>query len=215
MALLVEDFGHGIPADILAHVFEPFFTTTGPGTGTGRGPPTVDGIVQQGGGYVAIDTAPGIGTTITIDLLLADIVMPDMTGPQFAQHVATMHPKIRVRYVSGLAHASALGGQALSARVSFLPKPFTPGTLLARVREALDAWRRGGPDTNVWAIGRQPTEMSVLASGQFCRMPPFPNDSDGLSSCRLRTRGYGRCWAVTERAMRLSATPLPESHGEA
>lgn len=73
-----------------------------------------------------------------IDLLLTDIVMPDMNGPQLAQHVVAMHPKIRVLYVSGFPQASALGGQARSARVSFLPKPFTPGTLLASVREALD-----------------------------------------------------------------------------
>ena len=73
-----------------------------------------------------------------IDLLLTDIVMPDMNGPQLAQHVVTMHPKIRVLYVSGFPQVSALGGQAVSDRVSFLPKPFTPSTLLASVREALD-----------------------------------------------------------------------------
>ena len=209
VALSVEDSGYGIPADILAHVFEPFFTTKGPGKGTGLGLPTVYGIAKQSGGYVAIDTAPGIGTTITtylpvchepltevpprqeprtvsgtetvllveddaatrelmcrtlapqgytvvaardvwdaltlarsrasrIDLLLTDIVLPDMNGPQLAQHVVAMHPKIRVLYISGFPQASALGGQARSARVSFLPKPFTPGTLLASVREALD-----------------------------------------------------------------------------
>ena len=73
-----------------------------------------------------------------IDLLLTDIVMPEMNGPQLAQHVVGMHPKIRVLYVSGFPQASALGGQAVSDRVSFLPKPFTPGTLLGSVREALD-----------------------------------------------------------------------------
>ncbi len=59
-------------------------------------------------------------------------------SPQLAQHVVTMHPEIRVLYISGFPQASALGGQEISARVSFLSKPFTPGTLLASVREALD-----------------------------------------------------------------------------
>ena len=65
VALSVEDTGNGIPADILAHVFEPFFTTKGPGSGTGLGLPTVYGIVKQSGGYVAVDTKIGVGTTIT------------------------------------------------------------------------------------------------------------------------------------------------------
>jgi len=74
-----------------------------------------------------------------IDLLLTDIVMPDMNGPQLAQHIVTMHPKVRVLYVSGFPQASIIGSSTVSERVSFLPKPFVPGALLASVREALDS----------------------------------------------------------------------------
>jgi len=73
-----------------------------------------------------------------IDLLLTDIVMLDMSGPELAQQIATMHPKVRVLYVSGFPQASVIGSSTVGGRVSFLPKPFVPDALLASVREALD-----------------------------------------------------------------------------
>jgi signal transduction histidine kinase len=72
-----------------------------------------------------------------IDLLLTDIVMPDMNGPQLAQHVVAMHPEARVLYVSGFPQAAVIGPFA-KERVSFLPKPFAPSNLLVSVREVLD-----------------------------------------------------------------------------
>src|SRR5439155_22229755 len=65
VTLKVEDSGCGMEADVLAHAFEPFFTTKGPAKGTGLGLATVYGIVHQSGGYVTIDSAPGVGTTVT------------------------------------------------------------------------------------------------------------------------------------------------------
>jgi two-component system cell cycle sensor histidine kinase/response regulator CckA len=64
----VSDTGPGIPPEIVAQVFEPFFTTKPQGEGTGLGLSTVHGIINQAGGHILIDTAPGQGATFRIFL---------------------------------------------------------------------------------------------------------------------------------------------------
>ena len=64
--LRTRDSGDGIPADVLPKIFEPFFTTKL--TGSGLGLSMVYGIVQQSGGHIFVDSAPGTGTTFTIYL---------------------------------------------------------------------------------------------------------------------------------------------------
>ncbi len=64
--LKVADSGTGIPSEILDRVFEPFFTTKDVGEGSGLGLSMVHGFVTQSGGYVAIDSTVGVGTTLKL-----------------------------------------------------------------------------------------------------------------------------------------------------
>ncbi len=74
----VVDTGTGIPPEVLARVFDPFFSTKPLGQGTGLGLSTVYGIIRQSGGYVGVDTHVGQGTTFSIYL-------PRVSGEAVAQ----------------------------------------------------------------------------------------------------------------------------------
>jgi signal transduction histidine kinase len=65
----VVDSGIGMPVDVQARIFEPYFTTKG-AQGTGLGLPMAFGIVERHGGSVAVESAPGQGTTIRLTLPL-------------------------------------------------------------------------------------------------------------------------------------------------
>ena len=67
----VSDTGVGIPAEHLARIYDPFFTTKPIGRGTGLGLSITYGIVQEHGGTLACDSAPGKGTRFTLTLPLA------------------------------------------------------------------------------------------------------------------------------------------------
>ncbi len=64
--LRVEDNGRGMPDDVRAHLFEPFFTTKDEGRGTGLGLVSVRAMVEQDGGSVSVDSAPGRGTSFRV-----------------------------------------------------------------------------------------------------------------------------------------------------
>ncbi len=208
--LTVQDTGIGMDAATRARLFEPFFTTKGPGAGTGLGLATVYGIVEQSGGFITVDSAPGEGVRFDIflprvdavveerapapgsaaprgaetillvedeeglrelakevleeqgytvleardareavrlsehhagpiHLVLSDVVMPQMSGPEVAEQITGRHPETRVLFMSGYMddvmtrHSLGAGGRAL------LPKPFEPEGLARKVREVLDA----------------------------------------------------------------------------
>ena len=68
VSISVNDDGHGIDTETLAHVIEPFFTTKGVGKGTGLGLSMVDGMVAQSGGKLKIESEPQKGTTVRLYL---------------------------------------------------------------------------------------------------------------------------------------------------
>ena len=208
--LTVTDTGTGMDAATRARVFEPFFTTKPKGKGTGLGLATVYGIVEQSGGGIALDTAPGRGTSFriylpatraTVDqgrsepppirdatgtetvllvefsdsvrdlsaqalrrrgytvheardadealewtartgvkphLLVTDVMIPGLSGPQLASRLLQVNPRLRVLYLSGyMDDATDVDSDDLGG--ALLQKPFTPAALAERVRLALDA----------------------------------------------------------------------------
>ncbi len=62
----IRDNGHGIPADVLPQIFDPYFTTKAGGNGLGLA--TSYAIVNKHGGHIAVESTPGVGTLFTIDL---------------------------------------------------------------------------------------------------------------------------------------------------
>jgi signal transduction histidine kinase len=208
--LTITDTGVGMDETTRAHAFEPFFTTKATGKGTGLGLATVYGIIDQSGGGIAMDTAPGRGTSIRIylpvtdaapaperrphmapnategtetlllvedndaireisaqalrrrgytvfearnaeeaidwtskaatraDMLITDVVMPGMSGPNLAARLMQQSPNLRVLYMSGYTDDATEVHGAFWGGVPLLQKPFTPSQLAERVRVALD-----------------------------------------------------------------------------
>lgn len=62
----VTDTGAGMSPEVRAHAFEPFFTTKPTGLGTGMGLATAYGLIQQAGGYAAVRSESGAGTTVSL-----------------------------------------------------------------------------------------------------------------------------------------------------
>jgi PAS domain S-box-containing protein len=201
--LVVRDTGTGMTPEVRERAFEPFFTTKPEGRGTGLGLATVYGIVKAAGGDVAIDSEPGRGTVVTVelpavavpaqagadgahrngvrrvllvddeepvrriasrilarhgydvvapatpqealamvsddtgnefDLLLTDMVMPDMSGTDLATRVRAHRPGLKVLYMSGYSDSASEVPEA-----ALLEKPFDEQGLLGKVRAVLTA----------------------------------------------------------------------------
>jgi PAS domain S-box-containing protein len=211
--LAVSDTGVGMNEETRRHIFEPFFTTKEVGRGTGLGLSTVQGIVEQSGGYIDVRSEPGHGTTFTlylprmedvaadagmpeavpaaggketvlvvedqaevrkyaaaalraygyqviqaanadealllcereaerIDLVLTDVVMPNLSGPELANRLEKRWPGIKVLFMSGYADDAVMHHGVLEEGTESIPKPFSPDQLAIKVREVMGAPKR-------------------------------------------------------------------------
>jgi two-component system, cell cycle sensor histidine kinase and response regulator CckA len=208
--LSVKDTGVGMPEGVLSRLFEPFFTTKGLGRGTGLGLSIIYGIIQQGGGFVLVESDVGRGSTFRIylpavldkptvhaasvepelakgtetillvedevlvrslvskflnsqgyrvlsaargsdaiqlaaehgsriDLLLSDVILPNMNGRQIYERLAHSMPSLRVLFMSGYTENIIAPHGVLEGGFYFVQKPFSLKELARKVREALDA----------------------------------------------------------------------------
>jgi two-component system, cell cycle sensor histidine kinase and response regulator CckA len=98
------------------------------------------------GGYTVLVAGDGLEAlalvqdhTRPIDLVVTDVIMPRMSGPELATRLRARDPEIRLLYVSGYTADQLRSAQTdLGADATLLPKPFTSDGLLRKVREVLD-----------------------------------------------------------------------------
>jgi two-component system cell cycle sensor histidine kinase/response regulator CckA len=79
---------------------------------------------------------------LRIDLMLVEVLMPDVTGPDLAERIRAIRPHQKALFMSGCAASQTVRVKVLDHALGFLPKPFTADSLLQRVNSVLNppAW---------------------------------------------------------------------------
>ncbi len=120
--------------------------------------------ILKSAGYTVIEArtanaAIELGATYPgrIDLLLTDVVMPQVNGRAVGERLRALRPGIRVLFMSGYTDDMVMKRGIRSAQTDFLQKPFTPEQLVRRIREVLDAPERAPHQA---ALGTSPTRSA-------------------------------------------------------
>jgi PAS domain S-box-containing protein len=106
---------------------------------------TLASRVLTGQGYVVLEARHGVEalaiaeqTAGLIDLVLTDVIMPEMGGQELVEQITRMLPDVRVLYMSGYTEADKLQPGIRDSQYPFLQKPFAADSLILMVRDALD-----------------------------------------------------------------------------
>ncbi len=99
-------------------------------------------VIAAGSGREAVEQARLDGRRI--DLVITDVVMPEMLGKEVADQVLAVQPGARVLYMSGYAHPVLAARGTLAPGVILVEKPFSEAVLLGRIRDALAVEPEGG-----------------------------------------------------------------------
>jgi CheY-like chemotaxis protein len=94
-------------------------------------------VLDATNGRAALESADRYSGTI--DLLLTDLVMPDMNGYQLAEQLVVSRPEMQVLYMSGYSKDAIESHAADREAANFVGKPFTPDFLAGKVRQVLDS----------------------------------------------------------------------------
>jgi PAS domain S-box-containing protein len=102
--------------------------------------------ILQKNGYTVLEAANGEEALRVVQeqndnpihLMLTDVVMPGMSGPEMTKHMSPLHPETKVIYMSGYMDNAIIPHDILKPGLPYLQKPFTPDGLVRKVREVLD-----------------------------------------------------------------------------
>jgi CheY-like chemotaxis protein len=106
----------------------------------------VEREILEGQGYSVLEASQGEDALLIqrryaspVHLVVTDVSMPDMTGPELARRLARAWPEAKVLFVSGNSTNDSAPDGVLARDAAFLEKPFSPDALARKVREALTA----------------------------------------------------------------------------
>ena len=99
----------------------------------------------QAKGYNVLEAGDGVAALTvcqrhlrSIDLVLTDVVMPQLGGVELVQRLRTVRPQLKVLYMSGYNDSTLMRHGIEESESNYLPKPFTPDVLTRKVRDLLD-----------------------------------------------------------------------------